>query len=324
VAREARLADGEGDPGVGGDRGDGENDASDQVHSTVERAARILGFRGDQVRLVDSDDAFRLRAPALEAAVAADRAAGRRPFLVVANAGATSTGAVDPLPELADACKRRGLWLHADGAYGGFAALTSRGRSALAGIERADSITLDPHKWLFQTYEAGCLLVRDGPLLGRTFHVMPDYLQDTAVLGHEVNFADRGIQLTRVARALKIWLSVQYFGAAAFRDAIDRALDIAAAAQRSIEDAPGLELLSPASLGVVCFRRHPAGLDDEPALDALNARIVQRINETGEAMISSTRIRGRYALRLCIMNWRTTHDDVARILYAIQAASAEE
>lgn len=314
VAREAHL---------GGAIGDGVMYASDQVHSSVERAARILGFRADQVRLVPADDDFRLRAPALEAAVAADRDAGRRPFLVVANAGATSTGAIDPLPELAEACDRLGLWLHADGAYGGFAALTDRGRRALAGIERADSITLDPHKWLFQTYEAGCLLVRDGTLLPETFHVMADYLKDTTILGKEVNFADRGIQLTRRARALKIWLSLQYFGVAAFRQAIDHALDLADAAERAIDAAPDLELLSAASLGVVCFRSHPPGLDDEAALNALNTRILQRVNDMGEAMISSTRIRGRYALRFCIMNWRTTHDDVARILYAIRAAAED-
>ncbi len=318
VAREAKLGD-------GGDAiGRGIIYASDQVHSSVERAARILGFRPDQVRLVPADDDFRLSLPALESAVADDRAAGRRPFVVVANAGATSTGAIDPLADLAHACRRLDLWLHADGAYGGFAALTERGRRALAGIERADSITLDPHKWLFQTYEAGCLLVRDGVLLPRTFHVMADYLKDTTVLGQEVNFADRDIQLTRRFRALKIWLSLQYFGAAAFRAAIDRALDLAAGAQQLIEESTELELLSPASLGVVCFRRHPAGLDDEAALDALNSRIMAHINDLGEAMISSTRSRGRFALRLCIMNWRTTAEDVARILYAVRTAAVEE
>ncbi|HEX9108658.1 MAG TPA: pyridoxal-dependent decarboxylase, partial [Longimicrobiales bacterium] len=154
--------------------------------------------------------------------------------------------------------------------------------------------------------------------------IMPDYLKDTEVLGEEVNFADRGIQLTRMARALKIWLSLQYFGAAAFREAIQRALDLAAAVQRGVEQEPELELLAPASLGVVCFRRRPNGVIDESALDALNERILNVINEQGEAMISSTRVRGHYALRFCIMNWRTGTDDVARILNAILAASAGE
>ncbi len=316
VAREARL----GGTGIG----DAVLYASDQVHSSVERAARILGFRPDQVRLVPCDDAFRLRLEPLAAAIAEDRAAGRAPFLVVANAGATNTGAIDPLPEVAALCAREHLWLHVDGAYGGFATLTQRGRRWLAGIEHADSIALDPHKWLFQTFEAGCLLVREGTRLHDTFHVMPDYLRDTAVLGREINFADRGIQLTRRARALKIWLSLQTFGAAAFRQAIDRAIDLAAEAGRRIAAAPALELLSPPSLGVVCFRAHPPGVEDEQRLDALNARVLQQLNDTGTAMMSSTRLRGRYALRFCIMNWRTGADDVARILDAVERACAQE
>jgi glutamate/tyrosine decarboxylase-like PLP-dependent enzyme len=308
VARDSRL---------GGPDPAGVLYASDQVHSSVDRAARILGFDPGQLRLVPCDDAFRLDPAALEAAIREDAAVGRRPFCVVANAGATSTGAIDPLPAMADICRRHGLWLHADGAYGGFAALTDRGRHWLAGIERADSITLDPHKWLFQTYEAGCLLVRDARVLARSFHVMPDYLRDTAVLGSEVNFADRGLELTRTTRALKIWLSLQLFGAGAFRHAIDGALDLAAGAQRRIEASPRLELLSPAALGIVCFRRRPHALD--PDTDALNERILQRLNRNGIAMMSSTRIRGCYALRLCIMNWRTTADDVARILDAVES-----
>ncbi len=298
--------------------------ASDQVHSSVERAARILGFQPRQVRLIPTGEGFRLRLSALAEAVAADRAAGRAPFLVVGNAGATNTGAIDALPELVEFCRAEGLWLHVDGAYGGFAALTERGRRSLAGIGEADSITLDPHKWLFQTYEAGCLIVREGDRLPRTFHVAPEYLQDTAVQGGDVNFADRGIQLTRMARALKIWLSLQYFGAAAFRQAMDAALDLAVDAEARIALSPELELLSPAQLGIVCFRRHPPGIDDEAELDRINASILQRLNDSGEAMMSSTRLRGRYALRLCIMNWRTGAEDVAQILNAVEHANYRE
>jgi len=298
--------------------------ASDQVHSSVERAARILGFRADQVRLVACDDHYRIHLDALHTALARDRAAGHEPYLVVANAGATNTGAIDDLPALADLCRYEDLWLHVDGAYGGFAALTERGQSWLAGIERADSIALDPHKWLFQAFEAGCLLVREGTRLHDTFHVMPDYLRDTAVLGREINFADRGIQLTRRARALEIWLSLQTFGAAAFRQAIDRAIDLAAAAGERIAHTTTLELLAPPSLGIVCFRLHPPGVEDETRLDELNARVLQRLNDTGVAMISSTRLRGHYSLRFCIMNWRTGPDDIARILDEIERAPAQE
>jgi aromatic-L-amino-acid decarboxylase len=297
---------------------------SDQVHSSVVRAAHVAGLAAEHVRLLPADDGFRLPLDALATAVAADRAAGLVPFLVVANAGATNTGAVDPLAALSGFCREQDLWLHVDAAYGGFAVLTGRGRERLQGIQLADSITLDPHKWLFQTYEAGCLLLRHGTLLDASFHIMPDYLRDAAVAGKEVNFADRGFQLTRMARALKIWLSLHSFGVPAFRQAVDIALDLADEAEQRIANAAQLELLAPAGFGIVCFRRHPPGQDDEDTLERLNTRILQQLNASGLAMISSTRLRGRYALRLCIMNWRTRARDVARILDAIEDAPSRE
>jgi len=284
-----------------------------ETHSSAVRAARILGFADEQLRALPVDDDFRMRPVELDAAMAADAAAGRVPFLVVANGGATSTGAVDPLPALAEVCRTREAWLHVDAAYGGFALLTERGRVALRGIEAADSVTLDPHKWLYQPFEAGCLLVREGRRLADAFHIMPDYLQDTAVAAGElpeVNFADRGLQLSRGFRALKIWLSVKSFGAEAFRLAIDRTLDLAAHAEARIRARPELfELLSPAALGVVCFQRcFPA------REEALNAALVRGLAESGTGMISSTRVRGRYALRLCILSHRTTAADVDAVL----------
>jgi aromatic-L-amino-acid decarboxylase len=293
---------------------------STQGHSSVTRALRILGFRSDQIRALPLDDGLRLRPDALAAAIEADVRAGRQPFLVVANAGSTNTGAIDPLAELASVCAERSVWLHVDAAYGGFAVLTERGRRWLAGIEQADSITLDPHKWLYQPYEAGCLLVRQGPLLSQAFQIMPDYLQDTAVGGVEVNFADRGIQLTRSARAFKLWLSLQYFGVDSFRRAIDRSLDLAELAERRIAESNELELLSPAALGVVCFRRRPPGLDEEGSLERLNADLDRRLAESGEGMISSTRIDGRFALRLCVLNHRSRAEDVERVLVWLERA----
>jgi glutamate/tyrosine decarboxylase-like PLP-dependent enzyme len=311
VARQARL--GGPDPGA-------VIYASDQVHSSVERAAAVLGFGRERVRLLPADEGFRLRPEALAAAVEADTAAGLRPFLAVANAGATSTGAIDPLGRVADVCAARGLWLHVDAAYGGFAVLTERGKAWLDGIGRADSVTLDPHKWLFQSYEAGCLLVREGGLLREAFRVAPHYLQDTALAGEadEVNFGERGIQLTRMARALKVWVSLKHFGVPAFRQAIDTGLDLALEAEERIRASPELELLSPARLGVVAFRRRPSGIDDEARLERLNAALLGRVLDSGLAMVSSTRIRGAYALRLCIMNFRTRAEDVHRILDAFE------
>lgn len=317
VARHARL---------GGPDPDAVIYASEQVHSSMERAAAILGFRRERVRLLPTDSRFRLRPEALAAAVDADAAAGLRPFLVVANGGATSTGAIDPLGEIAGLCAARGLWLHVDAAYGGFAVLTERGRAWLDGIGRADSVTLDPHKWLFQAYEAGCLLVREGRLLRDAFRVMPHYLQDTAVEDEaaEVNFGERGIQLSRMARAIKIWVSLKYFGVPAFRQAIDTALDLALEAERRIRASPELELLSPAMLGVVAFRRHPPGIDDAARLERINAALLRRVLDSGLAMVSSTRLHGAYALRLCIMNYRTRAEDVHRILDAFERGPVEE
>jgi aromatic-L-amino-acid/L-tryptophan decarboxylase len=293
---------------------------SSQVHSSVERAARILGFRTDQLRAVPTDVRYRIDPGALGEAVDEDLRAGHRPFFVAANAGATNTGVVDPLPELAEICAARDLWLHVDGAYGGFAALSERGRHWLSGIELADSITLDPHKWLFQPWGTGCLLVRDGSRLVESFHVMPDYLQDATVRGEEVNFADRGLQLTRPARALKIWLSLKFFGAAAFRRAIDNGIDLALFAQERIERSPTLELLTPASLGIVCFRRLGAAVASETELEHLNERLVAALAASGVGLVSSTRLQGRYCLRLCVLNFRSGEEDVERVLSWLESA----
>jgi aromatic-L-amino-acid decarboxylase len=292
---------------------------STQTHSSLARALKVLGFEPDQLRLLPTDERYRLRPEALRAALDEDRHAGRRPFAVVANAGATSTGAVDPLAELRTICDGNGLWLHVDAAYGGFAVLTERGRTTLEGIARADSVALDPHKWLFQPYDAGCVLVRDGALLEQAFAVLPDYMQDTAASGQEVNFADRGVELTRPARAIKIWASLQGFGVKAFRQAVDRALDLALFAEERVVVSPTLELLSPAQLGVVCFRRRADGLD-ERELERVNASLVERITQSGLAMIASTRLDGRYALRLCVLNHRSRAEDVETVLAWLEQA----
>ncbi len=288
---------------------------SEQTHSSVLRALRIADVPADLVRTLPSDEEYRLPAAAVRAAMEADAAAGIPPFLVVANAGATSTGSVDPLSELADLCAGSGAWLHVDAAYGGFAVLSERGRAALAGIERADSVVLDPHKWLHQPFEVGCLLVRDGRLLADAFHVMPDYLQDTAVAGAEVNFADRGLQLTRSARGIKVWLSLRTFGVPAFAAAVDRALDLAELAARLVDEAPELEPLFGPRLGVVCFRRRPPGVESETAIEAVNADLVRRLMASGLGLVSSTRLRGRYALRVCVLSHRSTAEDVERVVH---------
>lgn len=293
----------------------------DQTHSSVARGARILGFRPEQVRVLPADHSHRMSVDALASLMAADVRAGLRPLFVAAAAGSTNTGAIDPLHDIISLCRERGVWAHVDGAYGGFAALTERGKRDLAGLEEADSVTLDPHKWLYQPYECGCLLVRDGRHLRRAFEIIPDYLKDTEAGADEVNFSDLGLQLTRSWRALKVWVSVKYFGAEAFRQAIDNCLDLALAAQRHIEASQELELMSPARLGIVTFRRRFEGVDEATA-EQRNAALVPALAGSGAGMISSTRLHGRFALRLCALNHTSALEDVERILRWIERAPA--
>jgi aromatic-L-amino-acid decarboxylase len=287
---------------------------SDQGHSSVARAARILGFRPEQVRVLPSNDAFRLAPGTLSAAIEADTARGLTPFCVAAQGGATNTGAVDPLAELAAICRERGVWLHVDAAYGGFAVLA--GRDLLPGLEQADSVTLDPHKWLYQPFECGCLLVRDGRQLRAAFEILPDYLRDAKADAEEVNFSDLGLQLTRSARALKLWVSLRFFGIEAFRAAIRRSLEVAALAAQRVEESEALELAAPPSLGVVCFRRR--NLDEEG-----NAGLATALERSGTGLVSSTRLHGRFALRLCVLNHQSTADDVERVLSFLETAEPE-
>ena len=287
---------------------------SDQAHSSLARTARAMGLRPQQVRVLPTDDRWRLLPETVTAAVRADRSAGRVPFALCASAGSTNTGAVDPLGELADVGAEEGLWLHVDAAYGGFAALTAKGRSALAGIERADSVTLDPHKWLYQPMECGSVLIRDGARLERTFAIHPDYLDgDTTRGAGEVNFADRGLQLSRGFRALKIWVTMQTFGLAAFRAAIQRNLELAEFAEALIRRHAGLTLMAPATLGIVCFRREWPGCD-EAETERRGLALADDLERSGMALVSATRLAGRHAIRLCILNPTSSEEHVRLVV----------
>ena len=288
--------------------------ASEQTHASVSRAARIAGIDPSLIRDVPTDDALRIRPSRLVAAIRRDRAAGLQPFCLVANAGTTNTGSIDPLADLAAIARAEGVWYHIDAAYGGFAVLDPGTRPLLEGIELSDSLTLDPHKWFFQPYETGCLLARDTTRLEAAFRIMPAYLQDAQWGPEHVNFCDRGLQLTRVFRALRVWLSVQRYGVAAHRAEIGRAIALARGAEARIRTAGELELLSPQSLGIVCFRYRGDGSVPEDALDNLNERIQDDIVQSGFAMMSSTRVKGCFSLRFCVLNYRTTEEDLARTL----------
>jgi glutamate/tyrosine decarboxylase-like PLP-dependent enzyme len=296
---------------------------SDQAHSSVTRAAWIAGIPRANVRAIATDAHLRLRVDTLAAAVAADRARGLLPFMVVASAGTTNTGAVDPLGAIADLCAAESLWCHVDAAYGGFAVLTDRGRRDLQDIGRADSVTLDPHKWLFVPFECGCLLARDPRRLADVFRIYPEYLKDVESTGLDINFADYGEQLTRYSRAIKIWLSVSYFGTDAISDGIASGMRLAHMAEEIVRADPSLELLSPAQFSIVCFRAHPPGVDDPRALDALNERINAGVNAGGRYFISSTRLHGVYSLRLCVLGYRSTDADIRAVMGEIAALARE-
>lgn len=288
---------------------------SDQTHSSVERALRVIGFAPDQFRKLPTNPDYSLPASALRAAIATDRAAGLRPFCVIANAGTTNTGAVDPLNEIADICGESAMWMHVDGAYGAATMLTDRGRAELRGIERADSISLDPHKWLFQSFECGCILVRDAELLKRAFRIMPDYLRDAHRHDAEVNFCDYGIQLTRNFRALKVWMSLQTFGVAAFRKAITRGFEMAEFAERELRRRANVEILSPARMAIVCFR---FGTSNET-----QTALVERMLHEGFAFLTSTTLGGRTALRFCTINPRTTEADITATIDRLEKIARE-
>lgn len=308
---------------------DGTLYASEQAHHSVKKAALIAGFLPEHVREVPTDERLRMRVDALGEQIARDRAAGLRPFLVVGSAGTTSTGAIDPLGELADVCDREALWLHVDAAYGGFFALTERGRAALAGIERARSVTLDPHKGLFLPYGTGCLVVRDVEDLRAAFRVTASYLPPEGAY----DAADLSPELSREARGLRAWLPLKMHGAGAFRQQLDEKLDLARHAAERLAALPHVEVSAWPELSLLAFRLRPPGLPPD-ALDRLNQRLLSALNASQRVFLSGVWVRGVFLLRLCVLSFRThrdridealdlTADHAARLLEALAATDIE-
>lgn len=291
---------------------------TDQTHHAAAKSAMLAGLPRRAVRVVPTTDALTMDVAALERAVAEDVAAGLRPFCVVASAGTTNTGAVDPLPEIAAVCGRHDLWLHVDGAYGGAFLLTERGRAALRGIELADSVTLDPHKGLFLPYGTGALLVRDGRLLRDAHNLDAAYLQDIAEESEIPNIADYSAELSRGFRGLGLWLPVKLHGLGAFRDALDEKLDLARELYDELTGIPELEVPWEPTLSTLAFRYVPA----EPGADANAATLalLDRINESGRIHLSSTTIEGTVLLRLCVLSVRTHADRIAEAVEIIRKA----
>ena len=262
---------------------------SDRSHSALKKAAIIVGVRRENIRVVSSDDEYRMDMPELRRMVSEDRSRGLHPIVVCANAGTASTGVIDPLGPMADFCADEGVWSHVDAAYGG-------------------------HKWFFQPYETGALLAKDLKHLETTFAMGHDVLQDTIWGANHPNMSDRGLQLSRAARALKIWMSVQTFGMARFRDAVRNGLDLAQRAAQYIESSAALELTRKVTLSIVCFRFNSGRGDDEQMLEEVNRKVLAEIFWSEHAFFSSTSLKGKFSLRICIINHSTTWEDVKSTL----------
>jgi glutamate/tyrosine decarboxylase-like PLP-dependent enzyme len=305
---------------------------SDQTHSSLLRAMRILGWQKKQFRRLESDAAFRVRPEQVRQSIRDDRAAGLAPFCVIANAGTTNTGAIDPMAELAAICAEEKVWLHADGAYGAAALFCERGRKLLAGLELVDSFTLDPHKWLFQPFDCALLMVRNNATLRHAFHVRDDeaeYLQDARGGEEEVNLWDYSPELTRPFRALKLWMSLQVFGADAFAAALERTFFLAEYAEKELRARKNWEITSSAQMAVVTFRYvshgHANGsAENARRIDALNRAIAARMQQQGYALVLTTELRGQTVLRLCTINPRTTEEDIFKTVEALDEHAIHE
>ncbi len=295
---------------------------SDQIHFAISRGLRVLGFTPDQLRKIPSDEDFRLSPVRLQEAIAADRAAGRKPFCVIASAGTTNTGAVDPLDELADLCLQEDLWLHVDGAYGAPAMLTEPGKRALKGLERVDSLALDAHKWLFQPIECGVVLVRDRRWLPLTFKETSEVLKDVQLEGEEINFMYQGLQLTRQFRALKLWMSFKVFGLDAISQAVAAGFDNAELAEALLREAGCWEIATPAQMAIVTFRYKPAD-DNEALANQVTHDLVGQLLEDGFAFASGTQLREKTVLRMCTNNPRTTPEDLEQTIKLIGRLAAK-
>ncbi|HZT43351.1 MAG TPA: pyridoxal-dependent decarboxylase [Chthonomonadaceae bacterium] len=283
--------------------------ASEQAHSSIEKAAITLGVGRRGVRKIPTDTQLRMNPSALSAAIQEDLQNGWAPFCVVGTVGTTSTTAIDPIPDLAAICKEHGLWLHVDAAYGGAAGIVPEFRWILDGCDRADSLVVNPHKWLAVPMDCSVLFLADPEPLRRAFRLVPDYL----VTEEEgTNFMDWGFQLGRRFRALKLWMTLRYFGHEGLAAMLRHHIHLAHQFADQIDNSPDFERMALAPLSVVCFRAHPKGMNDEAQLEELNTDLLRAVNASGEVYLSHTRIAGQYVLRLAIGNIHTEEKHVRR------------
>ncbi|WP_224361131.1 pyridoxal phosphate-dependent decarboxylase family protein [Hyalangium versicolor] len=291
---------------------------STETHGWAQKAVELLGLGTDWLRRIPVDREFRMDVSALKEAVTADRAAGHRPLCVIGSAGTVNTGSVDDLQALADFCQAQELWFHVDGAFGALARLSPKLAPLVLGLERADSVAFDLHKWMYLPFEIACLLVRHPEAHTGTFAISPSYLakQTRGVSAGGVPFSDRGVDLTRAFKALKAWMCLKAYGVELFARLIEQNFEQTRYLVRKIEDHPNLELLAPAPLNVACFRYRAEGLSAEK-LDSLNTEILLRVQERGLAVPSSTVVNGVFAIRACNVNHRATRQDVDELVQAV-------
>jgi aromatic-L-amino-acid decarboxylase len=315
IAREAKMPSNE--AGVHG-AAQGVVYASEEVHMSISKSIALLGIGRENLRLISTDDSFRLIPSELEQAIQRDQAAGKIPIAVVASAGTVNTGAIDPLPEIAAIARRHGLWMHVDGAYGALAAIAAPAK--FTGMSLADSLSLDPHKWLYQPLDCGCLLYRDVNAAHAAFTHTGDYakaLTNDPVEGFA--FFEESLELSRRFRALRLWLSLRYHGLQAFRAAIQKDLDLAQRLASAISQQPELELMARGELSAVCFRVTGPALPEEE-FNRRNAAILKRVLQRGRVYLSNATLRGKFCLRACIVNHRTTEADVDSVIPEVLAA----
>jgi aromatic-L-amino-acid/L-tryptophan decarboxylase len=285
---------------------------STEGHSCIEKAVELLGIGHDYLHKIPVDAEFRIDVNQLKAQIAADRAAGLRPVCVAASAGAVNTGAIDPLDAIADVCRAEDLWFHIDGAYGGLGILASQTDGLYRGMERADSLAVDPHKWMYVPVECGCALVRDKQAMRNAFSLVPPYLRDDKALPW---FSEFGIQQSRGFKALKVWMTMQQIGERGYRELITRDISLAKALQERIRNRSDFELLAAGPLSVTCFRYAAPG-----DLNALNRRLLDTVQREGKVFLSSTELNGQFALRACIVNFRTEEADLDVLLDVLAEA----
>jgi aromatic-L-amino-acid/L-tryptophan decarboxylase len=294
--------------------------ASDEIHMSIPKSVALLGIGRENLRLIPTDTSFRMNVGALEQQIVSDVAAGKIPLAIVASAGTVNTGAVDPLRQIAEIARRSNTWFHIDGAYGALAAIARK----FDGLEMADSISLDPHKWLYQPLDCGCLLYRSAEAAQKAFSHSGDYARVLSVDPVEgFAFFEESIELSRRFRALKIWLSLRYHGLRAFRASIAKDLAQAQRLADSIRNEAQLELLAPVELSAVCFRHRGKGVRSPDELNEFNAALLKRVVQRGRVYLSNASLRGQFSLRACIVNHRTTNSDIDRVVPEVLEAAKE-